>query len=446
MTEQKKNRPFELRSEEIEDILGRSPSGIIRWGITILTLILIALLVGSWFFQYPDIITAPVEVTAENPPAYIAARASGKLEELAVTDKQLVDSGYIVAIIENPARYKDVFTLKRILDSISPFVESYDLMYWDSSVFVKDLILGQIQPFFSDFLVSLQDYVHYVRLDYYNQKIKSIREEVFMYNELVKRLTEQQRILDQDRELKKKDFNRYQQLFDGGVITEADLERTKSEYLQKELAYEESREELANAKIQIARLQQDILDLGLQDVQQSKRLELRMGETYENLLAQIEIWEQQYTLKSPLKGMVTLTQYWVENQNVNLGDKVMAIVPAEESQTIGKLRLRPRGAGKVKIGQDVNIKFQNYPYMEFGMVKGKVSKISLVPSDDESYLVEVIFPNGLTTNYGINLEFSQKMIGQAEIITEELPLLIRIIMPVRSLIRNKSFRAIPESP
>lgn len=445
MTEKKNNRSFELRSEEIEDILGRSPSGIIRWGITILTLILIALLVGSWYFQYPDIIPAPVEVTAENPPAYLAARISGKLEKLAVNDKQLVDSGYIVAIIENPARYRDVFTLKRILDSISPFVESHDLIYWDSSLLAKDLILGQIQSFYSEFLVSLQDYVHYVRLDYYNQKIRSLREEVSMYSELVRRLTEQQRILDQDRELKKKDFNRYQQLFDGGVITEADLERTKSEYFQKELAYEESREEMANAKIQIARLQQEILDLSMQDVQQSKRLELRIGETYENLLAQIEIWEQQYTLKAPLKGIVTLTQYWVENQNVNLGDKVMAIVPTEESQTIGKLRLRPQGAGKVKIGQDVNIKFQNYPYMEFGMVKGKVNKISLVPSDDESYLVEVIFPDGLTTNYGINLEFGQKMIGQAEIITEEIPLLIRIIMPVRSLLKNKSFRALPES-
>ena len=108
------------------------------------------------------------------------------------------------------------------------------------------------------------------------------------------------------------------------------------------------------------------------------------------------------------------------------------------------MKLKTRGAGKVLIGQDVNVKLNNYPYMEFGMVKGKVDDISLVPSDDDDYLVEVIFPNGLKTNYGINLNFNQKMLGHAEIITEEIPLIVRIIRPVKSLIKNKSMRRLPE--
>jgi HlyD family secretion protein len=143
--------------------------------------------------------------------------------------------------------------------------------------------------------------------------------------------------------------------------------------------------------------------------------------------------------------MVTYTQYWTENQNVGQGDKVMAIVPQKESQMIGKLKLRPRGAGKVKVGQDVNVKFLNFPYMEYGIVKGKVNKISPVPSGDEYYLVEVTFPEGLQTNYGINLEVARQMTGQAEIITEEIPLLVKIIMPVRSIIKNRSFRSMPEN-
>jgi len=35
-----------------------------------------------------------------------------------------------------------------------------------------------------------------------------------------------------------------------------------------------------------------------------------------------------------------------------------------------------QGAGKVKTRQTVNVKFDGYPYMEFGMVKGKVKNIS----------------------------------------------------------------------
>ncbi len=444
MADKQENNKIELHSDEIEDVLGRPPKSIIRWGITVIFLILIVVVFGSLFFKYPDIIPAVIEVTSENPPAYIEARVSGKLEKLPVADKQWVDSGTVVGIIENPARYQDVFKLVGILDGIAPFLASYDVLALDTIQAIQELQLGEIQSYYTDFLVSLEDYLHFLNLNYFSRKVKSLEEELLIYNDLISRLTEQQNILAADLALKEKDLNRFQQLFESDVITEADLERVKSEYLQKELSYEESKEELANARIQMARLQQNILDFELQDVQQLKKLQLRMNESYENLLAQIDIWEKQYTLKAPLAGMVTYTQYWIENQNVNLGDQVMAIVPQRESQMIGKLKLPPRGAGKVKVGQDVNVKFQHYPFMEFGIVKGKVNKISLVPSEDEFYLVEVIFPDGLQTNYGIDLEYNQKMTGQAEIVTEETPLLVRIIRPVRSLIKNRSFHSFPE--
>ncbi len=445
MTKQTKNTNIEIHSDEIQDVLGRQPRGILRWGITIILLILLTVVIGSLFFRYPDIIPATVEVTTENPPAYIESRVSGKLEKMMVADKQSIDSGAIIAVIDNPSSYVDVMNLRQHLDRIAPAVRDYTIGIPDSARRYQDLQLGEIQPFFTDFLVSLEDYIHFQNLGYYSRKIQSLKDELTIYSELVNRLSEQQDILAEDRQLKEKDLNRSQQLFDSSVITEAEMERSRSEYLQKELSYEQSREALANARLQIARLRQNILDLGLQEAQQSKKLQLRIGETYENLLAQIDIWENQYTLKAPFRGTVTYTQYWSENQNVNLGDKVIAIVPSKESQMIGKLRLGTRGAGKVKTGQDVNVKFKNYPYMEFGMVRGKVNKISMVPSDDEFYLVEVTFPEGLRTNYGITLEFNQKMTGQAEIITEEIPLLIRIIRPVRSLFKNRSFHSFPEN-
>jgi HlyD family secretion protein len=441
MPSEKGNRKIELRSDEIEDILGRSPAGITRWGITLLVIILAVILTGSWFFKYPDIILAQVEVTSENPPAYIAARVTGKLDKLLVDDKQQVDSGQYLAILENPANYLDVFNLKIMLDSLNLFVRDYNLSGLDSAWFSETYTLGELQSYFADLLVSIKDYSNYQELDYFSKKIKSLRDELWMYTELVKRLSEQQSILDEDRNLKKKDYERYQQLYDSSVVTDAEIEQLKSEYLQKELSYEESRAAISNAKIQTARIQQNILDLSMQDEQQRNKLQLTISESYDNLLAHIGIWEQSYVLRSPVFGTVSYNQYWIENQNVNEGDKVMAIVPLKESRIIGKLKLGVLRAGKVKIGQDVNIKFQSYPYMEFGMIRGKVSKISMVPSEDQFYLVEVVFPAGLKTNYGIDLDFNQKMIGQAEIITEEMPLLFRIIMPLKSLLKNRLLRS-----
>jgi hypothetical protein len=58
--------------------------------------------------------------------------------------------------------------------------------------------------------------------------------------------------------------------------------------------------------------------------------------------------------------------------------------------------------------------------------------------------VDVIFPEGLRTNYNVDLPFNQKMRGKAEIITQDTRLLERIIRPLRSLIQNRSMRTIEE--
>ncbi|MDR0505267.1 MAG: hypothetical protein LBH32_00395 [Dysgonamonadaceae bacterium] len=43
------------------------------------------------------------------------------------------------------------------------------------------------------------------------------------------------------------------------------------------------------------------------------------------------------------------------------------------------------GAGKVKIGDKVAIKLENYPYKEFGYIEGKVKSLSLVSQQLKRY-------------------------------------------------------------
>jgi HlyD family secretion protein len=144
-------------------------------------------------------------------------------------------------------------------------------------------------------------------------------------------------------------------------------------------------------------------------------------------------------MKAPIEGEVTFTRFWSVNQNVKQGENVFTIVPDKPSRIIGKVKLQIRGSGKVEVGQRVNIKFDNYPYMEYGMVEGRVAKISLVPNDDY-YSCEVDLPNGLVTNYGTKLSFNHEISGSAEIITEDRRLLQRLFNPIRSLFRERVAR------
>lgn len=86
----------------------------------------------------------------------------------------------------------------------------------------------------------------------------------------------------------------------------------------------------------------------------------------------------------------------------------------------------------------MNIRFSNYPDKEFGIVKGMVENISLIPILDgqnvKNYVIDIMLPDGLRTSYGKDLPFLPEMEGQADIITEDISLLERFLMPIRKVI------------
>jgi len=424
---------IELRSENVQEIMGHIPHWIIRWGISIILLTIIILLVGTWYFKYPKIIPSEIMVTTENLPASIVARVDGKIKHLFVKDNEKVNKNDHLLIIENPASYQHIFELKEKLDTFGLF-----LNHLDSNIitgFDNNYSLGEIQPFYASFKKEYSDYCNFLLMDYHHKKIKSIEQQIVKYQALYYRVNNQKNILKEELKLSQEQHNRDQKLFDQGVIAESEFEKSKSALLQKKYAYEGAKTNLANTNIQISQLEQSILDYELQYEEQKKKFELSLTESFNNLKSRLAQWEQNYVLRSPINGTVTFTTYWSINQNIKAGDKVITVVPDKPSKIIGKVKLPVTGSGKVEAGQKVNIKFHNFPHLEYGMVKGKVNKISLVPADNY-YAVEVGLPDSLITNYGKVLPFSQEMQGVAEIITEDFSLLERIVNPIRSILNK----------
>ena len=54
---------IELRSEKVRHIIGEIPSRIVRYGISIITFVILGLLVGAYFIPYPETISAKVQIT-----------------------------------------------------------------------------------------------------------------------------------------------------------------------------------------------------------------------------------------------------------------------------------------------------------------------------------------------------------------------------------------------
>lgn len=311
----KENKEIELRSEEVQEVMGQIPAWIVRWGITILFIVVLALLVGSYFFTYPDMVETEMTLTSREPVVEVVARSSGKISELYVSNGQEVKSGAPLAVIENTAKTDDVFRLKKLLARYKEEPE---------------------------------------RLNYY------LLQDMWLLGDI------------------------------------------QSAYMS-----------LASK------------DVSARDYRAS------VGQ----LLASIHSWEMAYCLMAPAEGKVQLLLQEAPNQYLSSGNIFARIVPKESESWMGRALLPLQRSGKVKVGQRVIVRFTNFPDQEFGIVNGRLSSVSLVPSED-NYMIEIVFPDGLITNYGKSLPVFYEMKATAEIVTDDSRLIERFFLPLKKILKE----------
>lgn len=429
-TVKRKGSNIELRSEEFQEILGGVPAWILRYGLVLIGAAVLVLLAGSALFKYPDTISASMTLTGTCPPATLVARTSGKLQGINVAGNQQVKAGQYLAVIENPAGQQDVLLLKEYLQRHASYPGTVIPLP------AKELKLGNMQTLYSSFYTVLFEHNEFIRLQYYPQKIGYTRERIGQLKEYHKGLVKQAGIIREQATLSEKQYMRDASLHNQGLISDETIEIAKNQELQGKLSVESIEATLRNTGMQITQMEEGLLDMEHQYQDRKNTLEIQFNTYSTQLLTEIRNWEQNYVLVSPMDGEITFTRYWTENQHVTAGDIVFHIVPPEEGELIGKATMEMSRSGKVKAGQRVNIRFLNFDDSEYGMVKGVVKSISLVPvkgNASSSYVVEIGLPEGLKTTYGKELPYLPEMEAQADIITQELSVLERLVMPIRKV-------------
>jgi HlyD family secretion protein len=87
---------FAEHGNEIEDIISNKPPYIVRWGTVYFFLVLLALVLISWFIKYPDIVVARAKLNSVNAPQQVITRTEGKLSRILVRENSKVDSGQVL--------------------------------------------------------------------------------------------------------------------------------------------------------------------------------------------------------------------------------------------------------------------------------------------------------------------------------------------------------------
>lgn len=441
MAEQEINRQEEtystFHSDEVQEIMGRKPAWILRWGITVLLAIAAGIVLGCYFIKYPQTVSAEITLTSDYPPSDLAARVTGILDSVCVSNGDKVAPGQLLALVASAARYEDVILVEGMLkaDAGHSLIDGKE----DSRA-LEALRLGDLQRDWIEYLRACSDYGDYLRIDQIGRKKSLLASQIASAREYYGKLEGQRGMIEEELVYEQKSLRRDSLLFQKKVMAEAEYENTLKTYISKKNSLAGFDASMANAQLSRLQLEQQVLELETQRTVDVAEYERRINQAKESLLGQIALWKEQYAIIAPYGGVVSLQNVWGRGQRVNPGDLIASVSIDGGMKVMGRLKVPSSGFGKVMVGQTVNIKLNGFPYLEFGILKGVVASISSVPEDTQyglAYTVDVALPRGLESSYRKDLPFVQNMDGTAEIITEDMRLIERFIQPIRSLFRNR---------
>ena len=439
MSESKSNITQKLaqldeRSSQVKEILGRAPNWVIRWGTTVVFIIVGLLVLSATIIEYNDVIRAQVTITSKKPPVYLKANNSGRLTHVFAEPNQFVEQGHILAEVENTANLEDVLYLR---DKIQR--HGTELLDLDSlkTIFHANLNLGTIQNSYGEFLSEYQSYILFNSLSPSKKESAAIQKQLSQQRQFLQKQQRQLALFKQDLELSKNSFERNSTLFDKGVISRAEFEQASRDYLSDKQQYEGFLTGIANTQIAVANFTNLLTKSDIQGTEFENSYRQGLETSFQNLNNTLLNWEQQYLIKTPIKGKVTVFDIWNENQNVEAGTTLFTVVPEDFDEIIGRVTLPIQNSGKVKLDQKVLIKLSNFPFEEWGSLEGKIAHISEVPRRGEqaNYILYIRL-NGLTTSFGKEIAFKQEMQGSAEIIIEELTVMQRIFYQLRRILNS----------
>lgn len=432
-TNRNKLDQIHLRSEQVNEVLENPPRWLIRWGSTVICLLVVMLFIMACIVKYPEFVDAPIVITSLNPPEKLESTVNSKIEEIFVQDQSEVKKDQVIMVLESNADYKEVMQLKKLVEDMTP-----DMML-DFPVNVAAAFkLGEIQEDYTAFAKAIQEELLFSTLKPYDAEGVMAVRNIHDYKNRVVIMKQQYGLEESKLQLTENNYKRSELLKSKGVISTLELENERMKLL-------EQRKNFKSIQLSLAQIEESIL--GFKNQQTKVQLNKSKDRTnfatgsmlmLERLRKSIHQWERAYLIKAAINGRVSYLKFLSPNQFVKAGTTLLSILPDNRTKIVGQMHIAAQNQGKIKPYQNVLIKLDNYRYQEFGMAKGVVKSLSFTPDEEGKYYLEVTLPAGLKTSYGKSIPFDKELTGQASIVTEKMSLAERILNQLRSVLKYQN--------
>ncbi len=410
---------------------------------------------GAWATtsQMEEVGRAPGRLVPQGEAYKVHPVVSGKIARVYVQEGQSVKAGQVIAELESEialnrveglrqerASYeKELLQTENLIDKTRLEAQTR-LAIANANVQAQEATIAQAQAKLQGQDTAIAEAEE--KAITHQAILAQLREDA---NNQKERLTRWQYLVDQGALARDQLFQAQQQFGDrqrtitqqAGEIrqTIAEAQRMRSDLQQVVAESRQLRAQLAQkyAEGQSAQIQaqQAVQQLLVQQTQAIAKVQQS-----EKMIQQAKAELNQLTLKAPVDGVVSSLNIHNRGEVVQLGQTITEIAP-KTAPLILVAALPTREAGFVKVGDSVQIKFDAYPYQDYGIFTGKVVSLSPDVKVDERmgavYRVEIALDRHSISTPAQRTELKAGQTATAEIIVRRHTIAEMLLEPVRQL-------------
>lgn len=412
------------KSEQVQTIVDRMPVRMSYQAAFTTMMLVIIIFVLGFIIKYPDTIDGRISITSLQSPVRLIANNQGKII-LLCDDKQLVEKGGILAYIDNAVDYNDIIALKEILNDCNG-------NNFNDSIINLEIQIGELMPQLSRLQLYLKQLNRFQNDNIYKSIQRNIGEQIHFDKVILTNIEEEIKLRENSIDIFLSQHSKDSLLFESKSISEVEFKKRISAGLEQKASFQSLLTSRSNILSKLASANIELDKSKLEEFENSSELEANVLASFNELRSAIEIWDHKYLVVSPVDGIVEFMDFWRDNSFVKSGAELFSVIPNQDS-IFGEIKVASFGAGKISIGQIVNVKLDDYPFDEYGLIKAKVVAISeltgKIPTnqgDIDGYRIIVNFPDKLVTSFGLELRVNSESKGKAEIITKPKRLIHRL--------------------
>jgi HlyD family secretion protein len=379
----------------------------------------------GYIIRYPDVISCEIKLRTDNPSVMLPLIQGSQIDKILVKNnaKVVIDDNLIV--LKNNANYRDVLLLDKALKGFS-FNDKYVINFFERFL-TKELQLGNVIE--NDWMAFSNELLIFYKIKKLNSYQSQI---VFLENELDKQYQlslQYKNLVINDKEqriLINKKIEVDSILYSKNVTSKIDYNTNRQNFYIKKSDLEQNSLALNRVNLEITRLQNSIQNYKNNEKEGILTQQLSIRKSLNKLKSSIATWKRNFMLISPIIGKVSFVQDLEQNKFTE-GNAII-IIP-EGDTFYGSINIPILGAGKVKSGQKVIVKLNDYPYREFGVLTGTLTELYPV-ANEKSYIGRVKFEDINLSSYNKKVTIKENMNGIADVVTNDRNVLERLFQTI----------------